>query len=182
MPKSTASNPAPPSGASHDAVGQSALHRSNHCRSRRSYSLRMHLNLTAMLDVIFLLLIYFVITANFVLDEGVLTARMPRGTGEVPAEHLTPPVQPLEIILTPVDDYRVNVNVAGTERITTFTQLAYVLTRLQHDPQRGLTGVYPPDSPVIIRPGAEVRWQHVVEAFNASVKARYFNVAFTEWR
>lgn len=141
---------------------------------------RMGINLTSMLDVIFLLLIYFVITADFVIDEGVLTARMPRGTGETPEQQLEPPPQKLNIELTSLGATGVSINVGGTQRVSSFTELAETLTGLQHDPERGLQGVYPPDNPVVIKPAGEVRWQHVVNAFNAAIKARYSNVAFSE--
>lgn len=173
MPESSAPNASPP-------AGDATVHPVARRKKKGAPAARMQLNLTAMLDVIFLLLIYFVITANFVLDEGVLTARMPRGTGEAPQDQIEPPPQRLEIELIPVDDYRVNINVAGADRITTFTQLAEVLVGLQYDPERGLQGVYPPDNPVVIKPGGDVRWQHVVNAFSAAIKARYSNVAFSQ--
>ena len=48
---------------------------SHQIRSRESLEPpKITLNLTAMIDVIFLLLIYFVVTANFTPGEGILTA------------------------------------------------------------------------------------------------------------
>ncbi len=139
----------------------------------------MQLNLTAMIDVIFLLLIYFVITANFTADEGVLTALLPRGPGPV-ADASRPPEQPLRITLQSFDVASCLILVAG-ERMESFTGLAELLSGLQYDPDRGrVSGVYPPDNPVIIEPDGFVRWQHVVNAFNAAVRARYTNVRFGE--
>jgi len=74
----------------------------------------------------------------------------------------------------------VNINVGGASRITNFSALSQELVSLQHDPSRGRNGIYKPDNPVIIKPGREVRWQHVVNTFNAAVSARYSNVAFAQ--
>ena len=58
----------------------------------------MELKMTSMIDVVFLLLIYFVITASFAVGEGVITAQFPVGTGE--ADPLDPPKNPIKIIVT----------------------------------------------------------------------------------
>ena len=42
----------------------------------------MQLQMTSMIDVVFLLLIYFVITANFTIDEGTLLATMPGNSSQ----------------------------------------------------------------------------------------------------
>jgi len=52
---------------------------------------------------------------------------------------------------------------------------------LQYDPERGLkSGVFKPGNRVVIKPGAGVRWQHVANAFNAAVRARYTNINFAQ--
>jgi len=61
-----------------------------------------------------------------------------------------------------------------------FVALANMLTSLQHNPERGLRGPYKDDAPVIIEPDGAVRWQHVVNAFNAAITARYRNVSFAQ--
>lgn len=140
----------------------------------------MQVNLTAMIDVVFQLLIYFVVTANFMLDEGVLTAKLPQGAGAPPEQRLEPPPQPLEIKLSSTGSIGVNIEVAGVHRASSFTELADTLASLQYDPDAGrTTGAFKPDDPLLISPAGEVRWQHVVNAFNAAVQARYTNVRFT---
>lgn len=141
---------------------------------------RMQINLTSMIDVTFLLLIYFIITANFTFEEGVLIARMPAGTGQAQQqESVEPPPRPLEIRLLPAPPSNVRIHIEGERGINTFTQLARQLEAWQvRDTNPG--GIYKPDNPVIIRPVGEVRWQHVVNAFNAAISARYSNVAFGE--
>ncbi|MFW6059967.1 MAG: ExbD/TolR family protein [Phycisphaeraceae bacterium] len=152
----------------------------HHVPRRKKQALRparMQVNLTSMIDVTFLLLIYFIITANFMLDEGVLIARMPQGTGQAAEETDEPPEQPLEIELIPDPPAGVRIHIAGERGINTFTDLAQQLQSWQVTPSNP-GGIYKPDNPVIIKPVGEVRWQHVVNAFNAAIKSRYSNVAF----
>jgi len=144
----------------------------------------MQLNLTSMIDVVFQLLIYFVVTSSFAVGEGVITAKLPTGPGS-PQKSRKPPEQPLKIVVNSAGDagtsYRVYIETLA-KRPNSFTELAEILVQLQHDPDRGLNGPYKPDNPVIIKPDGSVRWQHVVNAFNAAVKARYSNVSFAQAR
>ena len=148
-------------------------------RNRRGTSSAedMQLNLTSMIDVIFLLLIYFVITSNFVINEGVLTAKLPVGTGIEQAAPEKPPDTPMNIDLTSASETAVTISL-DNQMVAGFNALRERLIELQADPDRGRTGFYKPDNPVIIRPAGEVRWQHVVNAFNAAKAARYSNVSF----
>lgn len=141
----------------------------------------MQPNLSAMIDVIFLLLIYFVSTVNFTPDEGVLTAKLPQGTGQ-PTTDLTPPQRPLNILLTAAGETDCRIRIEGYPQTpTNFTELATFLIKLQYDPEQGMrSGAFKPDSPVIIRPDESVRWQHVANAFNAAVRARYTNINFAQ--
>ncbi len=141
----------------------------------------MQPNLSAMIDVIFLLLIYFVVTANFTPDEGVLTAKLPQGTG-APAQDLAPPQRPLNIVLSPAGETECRIAIQGYPQAPAgFTELASLLVQLQYDPELDLkSGAFKPDSPVVIRPEAGVRWQHVANAFNAAVRARYTNINFAQ--
>lgn len=141
----------------------------------------MELNLSTLIDVIFLLLIYFVSTVNFTPDEGVLTAKLPQGTGK-PTTDLAPPQRPLTIRLSQAGETDCRIQIEGyPQSPTNFTQLATFLHDLQYDPEHGLrSGAFKPDNPVIIRPEAGVRWQHVANAFNAAVRARYTNINFAQ--
>jgi biopolymer transport protein ExbD len=139
----------------------------------------MQLNLTAMIDVIFQLLIYFVITASFLVGEGVITARLPAGTGGQPDE-IKPPEQPLNILLSSAGAYGVRISIQNSHQSPQdFDALVQMLSHLQHTPANP-AGIYPADNPVMIKPDGNVRWQHVVNAFNAAISARYSNVSFAQ--
>ncbi len=144
----------------------------------------MQPNLSSMIDVIFLLLIYFVSTVNFTPDEGVLTAKLPQGSGQPTTTDLAPPQRPLNILLLAAGETDCRIRIEGYPQApTNFTELAAFLVQLQYDPAQGLnSGAFKPDNPVVIRPDAGVRWQHVANAFNAAVRARYTNINFAQVR
>jgi biopolymer transport protein ExbD len=138
----------------------------------------MQLNLTSMIDVIFQLLIYFVITANFAVGEGIITAKLPaadEGSAAAP-----PPETPLNVVLTASGQYHCRIMIEGTSHSPrNFTELADLLARMQYGPSNP-GGAYKDDNPLMIKPEGTVRWQHVVNAFNAAVKAKYKNVSFAK--
>lgn len=170
----------PAASAMQAAGGETVHHRSARKRHGRPRG-NMQPNLSSMIDVIFLLLIYFVVTVNFTPDEGVLTAKLPQGTGQ-PSADLAPPQQPLNILITAAGETECFIRIQGyPQSPASFGELATLLVQLQYDPERGLrSGAFKPDSPVIIRPDAGVRWQHVANAFNAAVRARYTNINFAQ--
>ncbi|MBI1336018.1 MAG: hypothetical protein GC164_03545 [Phycisphaera sp.] len=143
---------------------------------------KMGLNFTSMIDVIFQLLIYFVLTSNFAVGEGVITAELPRG-GAAAASTEMPDLK-LNIVLSHLNVYDCIITIEGSsDRIANFTALKQTLEDLQFDPSHGRhSGAYKPDDPVIIKPDGETRWQHVVNAFNASIAARYKNISFAQAR
>jgi biopolymer transport protein ExbD len=144
-------------------------HRSS--RKREVKAADMSLNLTAMIDVIFLLLIYFVVTSSFAVGEGVIVARMPEGTGtETPT--LAPPKQKLVVRVSSVGDEGYVLTVQGyPTRPATFVELYAILQQMQGTQHKD-------DDPVVIQPDRSVRWQHALNAFNQAVKARYKDVRF----
>ena len=128
---------------------------------------KFELKLTSMIDVVFLLLIFFVITASFTVDEGTLLATMPGTT-----KGIDPPPPLVRIDLTSADDgitYSLQVN---GQRIDNASALAdYMNNRVQ-------AGQMAKDDLVQITPQGEVRWQHVVNVYNACVNAELEQVAF----
>lgn len=130
---------------------------------------QMELQLTSMIDVIFQLLIYFVITANFMIDEGTILATLPGNAAE--NDTPPPPTTPLLIELTSADDGVTYTLRANGQQIDGVGQLyGYLQNRLG-------SGMSPED-PVEIKPNGDVRWQHVVNVFNACVRADLESVGF----
>lgn len=130
----------------------------------------MQLQMTSMIDVVFLLLIYFVITANFTIDEGTLLATMPGNSSQDrPEDQLDPPTN---IELTSADDGVTYAIVVNGQRIDNATALASYMKN------RVATGQMAKDDIVQIKPQGVVRWQHVVNVFNAGVSAELENIGF----
>jgi len=148
-------------------------------KRNRDDSGKMTLNLTAMIDVVFQLLIYFVVTASFAIDEGMLTTQLPTGSGT--GDSADPPKKPLNIIVRSEGTAGYRVSVQGfPDAPVNFKQLSEMLKGLMRDPERNLTGPYPSDNPVIIRPDGLVRWTHVVNAYNAALRAGYKQISFAK--
>jgi len=130
----------------------------------------IELQLTSMIDVIFQLLIYFVITANFQIDEGTILATLPGNAAETDTP--PPPTTPLLIEMTSSDDGVTYTLRANGQTIDGVTQLyGYLSNRVD-------TGAMAADDPVEIKPQGVVRWQHVVNVFNACVRADLEAVGF----
>ena len=148
-------------------------------KRRDTDATRMTLNFTAMIDVVFLLLIYFVLTASFTPGEGIITAKLPQGTGTGATSRLPP--RPLRILVSRLGSTGYRLAIEGHEGARNFQDLYEKLVRLQYDEGRSrVLGTHKPDDPVIIQPQRNVRWQHVVNAFNAAMRARYTNIAFAQ--
>ena len=140
-------------------------------------SVPLKLQITPLIDVIFQLLIYFMVTASFLIGEGALTANMPFGD-DVAVSDIAPPEQPLVLRLTPVDYSNVRIDIEGFNKpASDFSQLAFYLQSIQYN-DKNQGGIYTSKNPVIIKSEGLVRWQHVVNAFNAAVSAGYENVSF----
>ncbi len=136
------------------------------------------LHLTSMLDVTFLLLIFFVLTASFSVDEGILAGRLPRESVNDSAWY-GPPVEPVIIELRAVGDDGVRIRVGSGESVgDDFGSLYGLMSRRQFDVDRNVDGVYERDCPIIIRSIGSVRWAHVTNAYNACIRAGYENVTF----
>jgi len=127
------------------------------------------LKLTSMIDVVFLLLIFFVVTANVTIDEGTLQARMP-GNSKPDLTQL-PPV-PVLVDIRSSDDgltYSMKVDGVGVQGASELS--AYMTNRVA-------TGQMASDDLVKITPQGVVRWQHVVNVYNACVTAKLEQVTF----
>ena len=120
--------------------------------------------LTPMIDVTFLLLLFFLLTFTFRQAEGVIPGTLPGGD-------LPPP--PGEVIVVdvvkPLDPVMADAGVffIGSERFDTAESL-----------YRGLMKMQAMTPQVVIKPSRGVRWQHVVDAFSQAVRAKYENVGF----
>lgn len=136
--------------------------------SRWSGPISMRLNITAMLDVMLQLLIFLLATAGFALDEGMLPTRLP--ADEVPSASAQQPLV-ITVAADDADGYRLTVK-DDPSQPRDFRGLCDLLQqRLDR---------YGKDYPLTIEAQGPVRWQHVVNALNAAVRAGYANVQLAD--
>ena len=144
---------------------------------RRGYAPRgaqIAVSFAPMIDVTFLLLIFFLVTTSFERAEGLLTSRMPKDT-RVPAVPL--PLSPIVVRVAQTgsghDDYTLRVDNFKVA-LTDVRELADVLIRIHLQPG------FDKKTPVVIVANNDVRWDHVVGCWNAALKAGCERIAFGE--
>lgn len=129
-----------------------------------------------MIDMSFLLLVFFITTTRFAAPEGVLSSRMPEygagGTGPVVALPLTPLVMRITAADAGGTTARISVDrfdsaPANLNDLPPF--LAAVLTEPGFDSA----------TPMVIVADGAVRWDYVVHAWNAALRAGWKNIAFS---
>lgn len=128
--------------------------------------------LIPMIDVTFLLLLYFILTTTFRMQEGQIPGTLPQTGGIVAGQ--TVELKPIYIILRPtgVDRLGCIYEIRGRGIGMDSPQQLYDTLGAWSE-ALGTTEV-----PVIIQPRSDVRWRYVVEAFNQAVRAKFKNIGF----
>ncbi len=141
-------------------------------RRRPGSSAPFAMNIAPMIDVTFLLLIFFLVTTTFERAEGILASKMPQDVGE-PAVAL--PISPIIVRVSQVGpgagDYAIRIDDVR-DVPADFTELAAFLSQIHSKPG------FDADTLVVVVAGDHVKWDHVVGAWNAAVHAGCTNVAF----
>ncbi len=143
---------------------------------------RFAVNLTSLIDVTFLLLIYFMVATDFRLSEEIyrLDLPAPESSGAGGADPFSLDKTPLRIQIAtdPGNAKACSIHVDGPfDQPASFDDLYSLLRRSQHRSGEA-EGMFEPDHPIIIEPSRQTRWEHAVEALNAAARARYTNVTF----
>ena len=140
-----------------------------------NWSLRFGPNMTPMVDVVMVILIFFMASAAFMGNEWFLKAAIPfeagRGTNPAkPNDPLAPPQRPLEILM----DVDANGNTMVTMRPGDLNNasLPAFLSRVARFPHDQTTA----NIEVVIRPGPKVPYRDVVAAHSACVEAGMYKV------
>ncbi len=146
---------------------------------------RIALNLTAMIDVVVLLLIYFMVATEFKLGEEIYRldlpprqqARQQRDPFELDEEPLR-----IEVVTSGPGAGAYRLKIEGPySQPATFEALFEFLRQRRID-EHAVGGLFEPDHPIVIVPSRTTRWEHVIETFNAPARARYTNVTFAKPR
>ncbi len=148
-----------------------------HFRSRRKRAPKeqtaLTLNLAPMVDVVFLLLIFFIVTTDFRRPEGLLASRLPQQSGQ--SQSVALPISPIIITVkqtgpTP-SDYKLHVE-GFTTAPQTFTDLTTFLKEVKDNPG------FDDKTPVVIQAADDVQWDHIVGCWNAGVRAGFKHISF----
>ncbi|MCB9850785.1 MAG: biopolymer transporter ExbD [Phycisphaerales bacterium] len=138
---------------------------------RRSKS-PLTLNLAPMIDVTFLLLIFFSVTTTFKRAEGYFAAKLPKDAGQTTvALPISPVIVRVQQFGKGPGDYRLKLdNFLNTP--ATFDELTDFLLNVQKNPG------FDEKTPVVIAAEPDVAWDHVVSCWNAAVRAGCVNISF----
>ncbi|MGI9014033.1 MAG: ExbD/TolR family protein [Phycisphaerales bacterium] len=140
------------------------------------------LNLTSMIDVTFLLLVYFMAVTEFRVGEEVYPLDLPP---QLQSDQQRDPFdlddEPLRVMISStgsgIADYRISVEGPYREQPESFEALFEFLSQRQINEQNVASGaLFLPDHPIIIQPGRTAIWDHAVGAFSAAARARYTNI------
>ncbi|MFH1266427.1 MAG: biopolymer transporter ExbD [Planctomycetota bacterium] len=120
------------------------------------------LSLTPLIDVVFLLLIFFLVATKFAEDERELDVFLPEASE---AQPLTEKPREMFINIDAEGRYFVTGKILGLDELSPVLKAAWV-----NNPAR---------ASVIIRADRRCRWQHVVAAMNACLQANIHDYRVT---
>jgi biopolymer transport protein ExbD len=141
---------------------------------------RIALNLTAMIDVVFLLLIYFMAATSFKLGEEIFRMDLPQRGAAAAPDPFALDAEPLRVSIastgTMRDAYRLHLSGPYAQPLS-FDDFYEFLRQRRMTPHSPV-GLFAPDHPIVIEPSRTTRWEHVIDTFNAAVRAEFTNVTF----
>jgi len=128
--------------------------------TRPNFTVRM----TPLIDVVFLLMIFFIMTLNFLEPEGILENRFPET-----ARHTASDEQ------KDWETVRINVSMLNNR------PMIYLQERQINDIQDLLINLnlLPRDIMIVIDPDARVAYKHVIGIYNTCLKSKKTNIAFS---
>jgi biopolymer transport protein ExbD len=131
--------------------------------------------MTPMIDVTFQLLLFFLLTMTFRMDEGLIPGALPEGgiTSATPEEVLH---EPIKVFLQPY-----GTNGAAVVYSVEGSAEQFLNGRQLYDALRGRLNALGNDTeiPVLITPDGAVRWGHIVDVFNQASRLMFENVSFS---
>jgi biopolymer transport protein ExbD len=124
------------------------------------------INITPLIDVIFLLMIFFLMTINFNISEGVLENRLPQA-GSQTNDDIPKDYETLKLRVKMIKDQQL-MKIYLQERIVyTYDDLLYYLDLL------------PDDILIIFDPSDNVPYEHVIGVYDTCLKSKKKNIVFS---
>ncbi|MBI5723521.1 MAG: biopolymer transporter ExbD [Planctomycetes bacterium] len=177
IPRLPASAPRPAGGAKPPGAAARPPAEAHYVKPRKKKEVettKIHPPLLALIDVLFTLMMFFIIAARTKLAEGEIPGSLPKIGGAAAAASTTP--QPITITVRPIGDgnFACQFDLDG-QALTEPGQLYEILRRKQAAYGPGTADTVP----VIIRPIQAARWKWVVEAFNQALRAQFKEIGFS---
>ncbi|MBR5522004.1 MAG: biopolymer transporter ExbD [Akkermansia sp.] len=122
--------------------------------------------LAPMLDVVFLLLIFFVVTQKFILNEQDLKVKVPTAPKST------------EEASRAIDEIIINAREENDELVITIDREKFTREKLS-DMLKRMVAVNP-NQPVRIRGDAEMSWQRMADVISTCSQAGVWNVSFSK--
>lgn len=127
--------------------------------------------MTPMIDVVFLLLVFFVWTASFIAAEQVLPSQLSSQLGDQQADTITPPVE------SDLDQVVVRIGWKGARPTWAINQQQY--SDLESvDRQLQLLSGAAAATPIILHPQPKVPLGHVIETYDVAKRCRFETISF----
>lgn len=137
----------------------------------------MGMNLTPLIDVTFLILVFFVCTAQVLERETLLRADLSEQSGSAAMDAMDLEEPPLRIEIRAPAGRRAITIVAPLPQPSDAADLTSVLASRRYGPENP-GGLFAADQPIELAPAADVSWERAVEIFNAVTRAGYTRVRF----
>lgn len=134
--------------------------------NKKDYQRSNSINITPLIDVIFLLMIFFLMTINFNKSEGVLENKLPQ-TGSQKSSETPKDYETVKLRVKMIKDNSL-LKIYLQERIVyNYKDLLYYLNQL------------PEDILIIFEPSDNVPFKHVIGVYNVCLKSKKNNIVFS---
>ncbi len=127
---------------------------------------RYSISITPLIDVIFLLMIFFLLTMSFQKPEDVLENRLPQ-IGNQDSSDPTKDWETVRLRIKMVKEDKHMKIFLGERIVYTYTDLLYYLDQL------------PEDILIMMDPDSDVPYKHVIGVYNSCLKSRKKDIVFS---
>jgi len=137
-------------------------------RERDTEASELELDMTPMIDCVFLLLIFFMVATKFRTPEGRLLAYLPQDKGMMSSAQTTD-----------IDEIRINLEMQDTGPVIWLNRDEYVGTDwTQLDARLGEMQAVNPTWPVVIDGEPKIPFDYVVQSLNLCVRNNFTDISF----
>lgn len=151
-----------------------------HARRRfsRRGPARLSVSFTPLIDVVFLLLLYFLLVAQFKTKEELFELDLPRdASAETARDPFALPIEPIRIRVESTGDGRHDFIIRSDDP---FVGSPESLEALDVAMKQGRTPVLIAEQIVLVQPTPGTRWEHALAIINAIKRAGFRRVHFLE--